>query len=64
MNPLSGISDLPIYVESPKELREVAEEIRKRNEHFYAYEQGKDLLERYFDFPETDKEFLERLEKQ
>ena len=64
MNPLSGISDLPIFVESPKELREVAEKTMERSEHFYLYEQCKNLLEQYFDFPHTDKEFLERLEKQ
>ena len=63
MNPLSGISNLPIFVESPEELREISEGITKRDDSFYSYEQCKDLLEKYFDFPDSDKEFLRKIEE-
>ena len=62
MNPLSGISNLPIFVESPEELREVADEIIKREESPYPYESGERLLTEYFDFPDADEEFLERFQ--
>jgi len=62
INPLSGISNLPIYVESPEELQKVTEEIMKRSERFYSYDRCRALIEKYFEFPYTDKEFLRRLE--
>lgn len=63
MNPLSKISDLPIYVESPKELQKVTEEIMERTEGFYSYNKCKNLIEDYFKFPNSDKDFLRKIEE-
>ena len=62
MNPLSGISNLPIYVESSKELRKVVNEVMEKKKAFYLYERCKRLLTEYFDFPDADEEFLERFQ--
>ena len=63
MNPLFRISDLPIYVENSKELQKVTEEIMERNECFYSYDKCKNLIKSYFEFLNSDDEFLERMER-
>lgn len=61
MNPLSGISDLPIYVSSPKELLAISEEIIKRKESPLPYWKYKDFIENYFEFSDSENELIEKL---
>ena len=61
MNPLSGISDLPVYVSSPEELRKVVEKIVKRKKSPISFKKCKTFIEKYCDFPDSDEEFLRRI---
>ncbi len=61
MNPLSGISDIPIFVNTPQELRSVTEEIMKRKDSPLDYKKCRDFIMNYCDFI-TDNEFLQRIE--
>lgn len=63
MNPLSGISDLPIYVESPENLRKVVDEIMDREDSPISYEKCRTFIENYCEFLDSDEEFLRRLER-
>ncbi len=61
MNPLSGISDLPVFADSPQELRRKTEEIIERSDSPLNYEKCRDFIRRYCDFI-PDDEFLKRIE--
>lgn len=61
-NPLSGISDLPFYVNSPKELLSTADEIIKKGEPSLFYEKCKDFIENYFEFSDWKNELIEKIE--
>lgn len=63
MDPLSGVSDLPIYVASSKELKKIVDEIMDKKESPLAYEKCREFIESYCDFPESDEEFLRRIEE-
>lgn len=63
MNPLSGISDLPIYVTSPEELKIVVEKIMGGKKSHLSFEECKTFIENYCEFPDSDEVFLKRLEE-
>lgn len=62
MNPLSGVSDLPIYVDSPRDLRKTVDEIVYGQKSPISYERCKELIQNYFEFLDSDDEFLRRIE--
>lgn len=62
MNPLSGISDLPIYVASPEKMQTTVNEIIKRKEPPVVYEKCKDFVENYFSFTNSESQLLEKIE--
>jgi surface carbohydrate biosynthesis protein (TIGR04326 family) len=62
MNPFSGISDIPFYVNSPHELKCVVDEIMSAKESPLNYDECRKFIESYFEFLDTDDEYLERLE--
>jgi len=64
LNPLTGLSDLPIYVNSPDELREVAKDIMQQENSPYPRELALDFLKQYITFRSRDEEFLECIEAQ
>ena len=63
MNPLSGVSDLPIYVDSPRILRGTAEDIIKRPDSPLSFDKRKRFIEDYFEFFDSERDLLERIEK-
>jgi len=62
MNPLSGISDLPIYVKNPEELKEAADNIMRSKSLPVSGDKCKCFIEDYFRFFENDNELMEELE--
>lgn len=62
MNPLSGISDIPIYVESPDILKKVAYDTIESKDSPLPYEKCKIFIENYFEFLKSNDEFEEKLE--
>jgi len=62
MNPLSGISDLPIYVRSPEELRAVVDDIIMRKDSPLPYDKCKNFIKNYFNFSNSTDELLEKIE--
>ena len=62
MNPLSGISSLGIYVESPKELKDAVDKIMQKGESPLSYSDCKTLVEDYWEFPDSATDFLRRIE--
>ena len=62
MNPFSGISDIPFYVNSPHELKHVVDNIMSAKESPLDYSECKAFIEKYFEFLDTDDEYLARLE--
>lgn len=62
MNPLSGISDLPIYVSSPKELQATVDEIIKRKDSPVSHDKCRDFIENYFEFANSENELIEKIE--
>jgi len=63
MNPLSGLSDLPIYVSSPQEMRQVADGVIHGNGVVLDHNECRMFIRNYFDFLDSDEEFLDRIEK-
>lgn len=63
MDPLSGLSDLPIYVESPSEMRNVVEKILSGKESPLSEDQCRELILNYCDLPDSDDDFLRKLEE-
>lgn len=62
MNPLAGVSDLPVYVENPKELSEVVKELLSVSDQEDYYKKCKRFLEEYCSFFDREGEILTRLE--
>ena len=62
LNPLAGISDFPVYVYDPQELRRVTGVLMQEELPGY-YERCKHFIENYCEFTGTDADYLERLEK-
>lgn len=62
INPLSGVCDLALYVNSPAELRKVVDEIMKKEESPISYERCKAFAKAYLEFLNSDEEFLNKLE--
>lgn len=63
MDPVSGISDLPIYVESPSELRDIVEKILIGKEPPFSISQCRDFILNYCNLLSSDEDFLKELEK-
>ena len=63
ISPLSGISDLPIHVSNPVQLKHVVDQIVEGDCSPVREEACRSLIEEYCDFPDSAKEFLIRLEK-
>lgn len=61
-NPLSYISDIPIYAYSPDELRDVCNKIINSAEYPMTIEQSAPFLKEYLYFPEEDYEYLEKID--
>ncbi len=62
MNPFSNISNLPVYVSSPGELKKITDDIINRNDSPLNYEECKKFILDYFEFLGSDEDFLERIE--
>jgi len=62
LNPLAGISDFPVYVYDPQELRRVTGVLMQEELPGY-YERCKHFIENYCEFTHSDADYLERLEK-
>jgi surface carbohydrate biosynthesis protein (TIGR04326 family) len=62
MNPLSGISDFPVYTWSPGELKDMVDEIICRQEPLLRYDKCKKFIEDYFEFFNSEEELAERIE--
>ena len=63
INPLAKIRELPTYVSSPEELKKVVDEIIDRKESPILYENCKNFIEEYFEFHDSNEEFLNILEE-
>jgi surface carbohydrate biosynthesis protein (TIGR04326 family) len=63
LNPLSYITDLPIYGGGPEDLRKITKEIMCNGKSPIKYIECKKFIESYFNFPENDEDFLKNLEK-
>jgi surface carbohydrate biosynthesis protein (TIGR04326 family) len=63
MNPLTGISDLPIYVNTPVDLRDETDRIMSFQEGPITYEEYRKVIQEYCRFPESDDEYLRILEE-
>jgi len=61
-NPLSYITDFPIYTYSAQELRSNCDRIIDSQKGPSFYEQGKDFLREYFYYPSSDLEYLTKIE--
>ena len=61
MSPLSGVTDLPIYVWNVEELRRRALEIVARPTSPLDKTRCRDFVEQYFRFVESDSDFLDQL---
>lgn len=61
VSPITGFTDLGIYVNSPKELRETAEKILLSSESAYDKEESKQFVANYFEKMKTDAEYLEKI---
>ncbi len=62
MNPMTGLTDLPFYVESPLEMRDVTERILKEKKPPFSYEKGRNFILNYCGFADSNEELLKRLE--
>ena len=62
LNPLTSFTDLPIYVNSPNELRRIAKDIIQQENPPYPSEKAFDFLKQYITFRSRDEEFLECIE--
>ena len=62
MNSLSEVSDLPIYIERPDELKNRIDEIINSKESFLSYEKCRSFVQEYYSFIKTGDEYLEKLE--
>lgn len=63
MNPLSGLSQLPIYVESPRQMRDVVEKILRKKEFPLSISQCRDFIFNYCNLLDSDDDFLRKLEQ-
>jgi len=63
INPLSGISDLPIYVSDPEELKGVSEKIINSEVSPLSSDECKKFIKDYLVLPESESEYLVRLEE-
>ncbi|MCA9399251.1 MAG: hypothetical protein KC618_05850, partial [Candidatus Omnitrophica bacterium] len=61
--PLSGISDIPIYVKNSEELYQMIEDIFANKSVRKPQESGREFLKRYLDFPENTEQYIENLKK-
>ncbi|OGW84707.1 MAG: hypothetical protein A2987_06650 [Omnitrophica bacterium RIFCSPLOWO2_01_FULL_45_10] len=62
MNPLSGVSDLAVYSNSPAHLRKIVDDYMRREEGPLAHERRKNFIENYFDLTSTSDNLVERIE--
>jgi len=62
MNPLSGISDLPIYVDTPSGLRDTVEGIMAKKKSPLPRDKCRGLIEDYFEFYNSENELMEKIE--
>lgn len=60
-SPLSYISDIPTYVYSPEEFRQVCEKIINSSESPVSQEKWNPFLKGYLYFPENNNEYLEKI---
>jgi len=63
MNPLSGLSDLPIYVNSPQEMKRVVDQIVESKGGAHNFERCQTFIRSYFEFLDSDDAFLGRIER-
>lgn len=61
-NPLSYISDIPVYVYSPEELRKVCDKVIHSSEPPVVNDEWGIFLKNYFYFPEDKEEYLEKID--
>ena len=63
LNPLTGLSDLPVYINSAIELREFSRNIMLKEDVPYPRKKAFDFINQYITF-RKDEEFLESIEAQ
>jgi len=63
LSPLVGVSDLPMYVDSPQALRDATQAIIKSKVNPIPFERCETLIKDYFDILDSDEEFLRRIER-
>jgi len=63
LSPLAGVSDLPMYVDSPQALRDTTQAIIKSKVNPIPFEKCQTLIKDYFDILDYDEEFLRRIER-
>jgi len=61
-NPLSYISDIPIYVYSSEELRKISDQVMRSSEPPLVNDDCDNFLKNYFYFPEDEEEYLEKID--
>ncbi len=64
LNPLTGLSDLPLYANSPEELGNIGRDIMKKETPPYSREKGIQFLEQYITFRDKDEDYFECIEAQ
>ena len=64
LNPLTGLTDLAMYVGSSDELYNAADNILKNNNPPYPRDTAIDFLNQYITFRSDDREFLESIDRQ
>ena len=64
LNPLTGLTDLAIYVNSPNELCRVAKDIMELEKAPYPRALALNFLKQYITFRSRDEEFLECIDSQ
>jgi len=62
MNPLLAISDLPIFTESPEELKSVVDDIIGRKKTPISYDRCRNLIGDYFSFFDSEDELIEKID--
>ena len=62
LNPLSYISDIPFYVYSAQQLREICDKIVTSQEPTIPIEKYHKFLDNYLCFPKHNEEYLKKIE--
>ncbi|MCX5657309.1 MAG: hypothetical protein NTZ48_03665, partial [Candidatus Omnitrophica bacterium] len=62
LNPLSYVTDIPLYVYNAKELRGVCDSIMDKTAPSVSQDKFETVLNQYFYFPKDDSEYIEKID--